>query len=96
MTALAVVRYCNDGNDGYPSNYSEENKENFRYAFNESLKYTSETYALRWANYYMVCLVGRYKSEVFIGDPTGGDSHPDVWVLKGYTDDGDEIWIIGR
>lgn len=87
---------CEDGNDGYPAHYTDEDKENFKYAFNEALKYTDEANAVGWGYKYVACLVGRDKSEVFIGDPTDGDAYPTVWCLKGYTEDGDEIWYHAR
>lgn len=88
--------FCEDGNDGYPEWYDDEDKENFKYAFNEALKYTTEFNAVAWGTAYVNCLRGRDKSEVFIGDPTDGEGTPNVWVLKGYNEDGDEIWYHGK
>ena len=86
--------HCTEGNDGYPHWYTEEDKENFRYAYNEALKYTTEYNAVTWGSIYVVAVQHRDKSEVFIGDPTDGDASPNVWVLKGYNEDGDEIWTL--
>ncbi len=88
--------FCEDGNDGYPYCYDDADKENFKYAFNEALKYTDEFDAVTWAMSYVDYLRGRDKSEVFIGDPTDGEERPAVWILKGYTEDGDEIWYQGK
>lgn len=88
---------CNDGNDGYPSWYTEEDKENFRYAYNEALKYiTDKANAVGWGIIYVTVVQHKAKSEVCIGDPTDGDAYPNVWVLQGYNEDGDEIWVTGR
>lgn len=88
--------HCTEGNDGYPDWYDAEDKENFKYAFNEALNYTDEFGAVTWATRYVGILTGRDKSEVFIGDPTDGDGRPAVWVLQGYNEDGDEIWVTGK
>lgn len=85
--------YCNEGNDGYPDWFDGEDKDDFKYAFNEALKYTTKYNAVTWAMTYVDCLRVRDKSEVFIGDPTDGEASPNVWVLYGYTEDGDEIWL---
>lgn len=88
--------HCNEGNDGYPASYNDEDKENFKYAYNEALKYGNEFMAVAWGTAYVSLLIGRDKSEVFLGDPTDGEGgFPNVWVLAGYTEDGDEIWHYG-
>lgn len=91
--------HCNEGNDGYPAGYDDEDKENFKYAYNEALKYGDEYMAVSWGTGYVAALVGRDKSEVFLGDPSDGEADRiiyTVWVLAGYTEDGDEIWHYGR
>lgn len=83
--------YCHDGNEGYPAWYGANEKSNYIYAYNQAVALGSSAPS-SWASSYVAAVNAWGADRVVIGDPTDGDGYNNVWVLKGYTDDGDEIW----
>lgn len=84
-------RFCHDNNEGYPDWYGATEKSNYKYAYNQSVALGSGNPS-SWASSYVSAVSVWGADRVVIGDPTDGDGYNNVWVLKGYTDDGDEIW----
>lgn len=83
--------YCHKGNEGYPDWYGVNEKSNYIYAYNQAVVLGSSAPS-SWASSYVLAVNSWGADRVVIGDPTDGDGYNNVWVLKGYTDDGDEIW----
>lgn len=86
--------YCHKGNEGYPDWYGVNEKSNYIYAYNQAVVLGSSAPS-SWASSYVLAVNSWGADRVMIGDPTDGEGYNNVWVLKGYTEDGDEIWTCG-